>query len=574
MNLKIRLTILLLAVTTTQLKAQHYPKNYFSAPLDTPLVLIGTFGEIRPDHFHSGIDLETDFHDGKWVHAAADGYVSRIKITDDGFGKALYITHPNGYVTVYAHLQSFGNEIQHFVTAAQREQKSYAIELKPKPNELKVKKGDVVAFSGSTGDVDGSHLHFEVRDEKTEEPINPFLFGLQINDTVAPEISYIRVFPLSGQGILNTTDTPATYLVIKSDGEYNVNSLDYIQAFGNIAFGIEATDHQQNSDAALGIYSVSLKVDSNEVYDFKMDRFNFDDTRYVNAHIDYLSKQRDNYTIQRCFRLPGNHLKSFYSDTTQTGYLNFSEEGVHNVEFTVKDYNGNKAVVKFPVITYTDLSQSKFHPVPEGAMLVTPAKGIAIHKSNVDIVIPANAVYENYQFVSSESSMTKGDKSPLYHIGDRFVPVHNPITVSIIPFDLSDSLKSKAVIVSINKYGEPVYEGGSWNEKFLSAKVRHFGDFMVSIDTIPPHVLKEYYPADLNSSRGATVQFRISDNLSGIRSYNILVDGKWILTEYNKHEGLLVGDITEFLQNKTHQIELTVTDNKGNETKFKDNFYF
>jgi hypothetical protein len=573
MNRKTGLTILMLTAITIQLKAQ-YPRNYFSPPLDTPLVLVGTFGEIRADHFHSGIDFSTDLHDGKWVHAAADGYVSRIKISNDGFGKTLYITHPNGYVSVYAHLQSYGNEIQHYVTAAQREQKSYQVELFPKPNSLKVKKGDVVAFSGSTGDVDGPHLHFEIRDGVTEEPINPLLFGLQVNDTVAPVISNIRVFPVAGQGIVNTTDTAATYYVMKNDTGYEVNSLDYIQAFGTIGFGIEATDAQQNSDAQLGIYSLELKVDSTDVYDFKMDRFNFDDRRYANAHIDYFSKERDNYLIQRGFRLPGNHLKTLYSDTTKTGYVTFNEETVHNIQFTVRDFNGNKSIVRFPVLTYSYLGQSNYQSIPEGALLVSPAKGIAIHKADIDIVVPAGAVYENYQFLSSESAMTKGDISPLYHVGDRFTAVHNPVTIGIRPVNLPDSLKPKAVIVSINKYGEKVYEGGIWNEKLLSAKVYHLGDFTVALDTIPPNVVKEYYPADLNSSRGGTVQFRISDDLSGIKSYNIVVDGKWVLTEYNKREGLIIGDIAEFLENKTHHIELTVTDGKGNETNFRDAFYY
>ncbi|MCX6291736.1 MAG: M23 family metallopeptidase [Bacteroidetes bacterium] len=573
MNKRNFFTLLILTMMSAQLEAQHNTKNYFSAPLDSTLRLIGTFGEIRHDHFHSGIDLSTDQQEGKNVHAAADGYVSRIKIAAGGFGKAIYITHPNGMVTVYAHLKKFRNDVQQYVVAHQYEQKSYEIELPLKPKEFKVKKGEVIALSGSSGDVSGPHLHFEIRDGATEEPVNPLLFGFEIQDTIPPVISAIRVFPVPGQGILSNSDTAADYYVQKYDKMNTINTPDNIQVFGNIGFGIEVTDYEQNSEAALGIYSVQLKVDSTIVYEYKMDKFNFNDTRYVNAHIDYASRIRNNLTIQRCFRLPGNHLK-IYPDTNKRGYVNFADDAAHNIEFTTSDFNGNKSTLIFPVISNPLFAQLPYEPVPEGAVLVTPFKGIAIHKPNVEIVIPTGAVYDNYQFLSSESPLRENMITPVYHVGDKTEAVHNAITVGIKPEHFPDSMKAKAAIISFDRYGNQTYEGGTWKNGFLTAQVRHFGDFTMALDTTPPSVTKEYFPADLNSSRGALVQFTVTDNLSGIKDYYAEVDGKWLLMEYNKRENLISGDISAFPQNNQHHIVVKVTDEKGNERTLSDSFYY
>ena len=573
MNKNITFLVLGLMALTFPLKAQHYSTHYFTSPLDSTITLIGTFGEIRPDHFHTGIDISTDQQEGKEVHAAADGYVSRIKITAGGFGKALYITHPNGLVTVYGHLQKFREDIQQYVLSAQTAAKSYEIELTPKAKAMQVKKGEMIALSGSTGDVAGPHLHFEIRDAETEEPINPLFFGLPVTDTLAPVISNIRIFPVPGQGILNTTDTAITYVVQREKGVNTVFPNDIV-ALGQVGFGVEVTDHQQDFNSSLGIYSVQMKIDSVVAYEFKMDRLNFNDLRYANAHIDYQSKMRDNQTFLRCFRLPGNHLK-IYGDTTRRGIINFADYTTHLVTIIVKDFSGNSDTVKFQVVSSTSLSEMQYQPVPEGAVLVTTEKGIAIHKSDVDIAIPPGAIYDNYQFLSSESKLYANRISPIYHIGDPNVAVHNPITIGIKPPKaLPDSLKSKAAIISIDKYGNDQYEGGTWNEEFLTAKVKSFGNFTIAVDTVAPTIIKEYYPADLNSSRGPSIQFTVLDNLSGLKNYSATVDGKWLLMEYNKKESLIIGDISSFTQNMTHNVVVTVTDEKGNERKFSDTFYY
>ncbi len=579
MNLKNTITFLILTILSTQLKAQRYPATYFTSPLDTVLVLEGTFGEIRSNHFHSGIDLSTYQSEGMEVHAAADGYVSRIKISAGGFGKALYITHPNGLVTVYAHLTKFREDIQKMVLTNQYEQKSYEVELFPK--EIKITKGEVIALSGGTGDAEGPHLHFEIRDGLTEEPINPLFFGFPIEDTIAPIITKVRIFPVAGQGILNTTDTAATFVAVnwfnelddtRVKNEYTITSPDFNKVSGLIGFGIETTDHMENSDATLGIYSVQLKVDSNIVYEFKMDRFNFNDSRYVNAHIDYRSMILENQVIQQCFRLPGNHLK-IYPDLSKNGYFNFTEDRTHNIEFLVKDFNGNSSTCHFNLISHTLLTEFTYQPQPKG-VTISDEKGTAIHKADIDVVISSGAVYDTYRFSESEFSPNVNLIAKVFHVGDRTVPIHTSIAIGIKPLHLPDSLKSKAILVSVDEYGFYESEGGNWKGDFLTANVRHFGDFTITIDTVPPTIVKEYYPADQNTSRGLVVQFKIGDNLSGIKNYSATVDGKWILMEFNKHESLITGDIENIPQNETHQIEVTVTDEKGNVAKLSDTFFY
>ena len=368
--------------------------------MDTPFVLLGTFGEIRKNHFHSGIDISTNQLEGKPVFAAADGFVSRIKISNGGFGKAIYVSHPNGFVTVYGHLKKFNKLIQAYVIKAQYEKQSYEIELYPTVAELNVKKREVIAFSGNSGDSDGPHLHFEIRDRKTEEPINPFHFGLRVNDTIPPVISNFRIFSVPGSGVLKNTDTAATFNILKTIPGYSLRTIEPIRVFGKIGFGIETTDYQQSSEAILGIYSVTLKVDDAVIYQYKMDRINFNDMRYVNAHIDYRMKIRENRSILRCFRLPGNHL-SIYSKAIKEGYFNFFNDSTYELEIRVADFNGNQSILNLKMIGSSALSQSLIQPAPLTNDWISEHKGLVVEKPGIKIDIPQGAVYDTYPFESS-----------------------------------------------------------------------------------------------------------------------------------------------------------------------------
>lgn len=563
---------LLLTTSSLFTFAQNYPSGYFIAPLDPPIIITGTFGEIRDNHFHSGIDISTEEDEGLPIMAAADGYVSRIKVSSDGYGKALYITHPNGYVTVYGHLQKFMASINSYVRRLQYERQVFELDINPKESDFIVKQRDVVAYSGSTGSAEDPHVHFEIRDEKTEEPINPLLFGLSVKDNFVPELKLIRLFPLRENGIVNTTDSAETYELKKNKDIYSLKTSETPEVYGNIGFGFGAIDYQDSLMSELGIYSSELYVDGKLTFSTKFDRFNFNDTRYVNAHIDYLSKTRDYVTIQRCHRLPGDNLK-IYGDEFQTGYTNFNDDGTHTIKIDVKDFSGNLAQIEFKVISKTSLQTKIYQPHGNNSAPVTREKGYTLLKPNLEINIPAKAVYENF-FISEEESKSIY-LSDVFRIGDINEPLHSPMNFGIKPNEnIDDSIKQKAVIIRIDEYGTMTSCGGLWNGKFLTTKTNNFGTFAVILDTVPPFFEKYYEPALMNSMYGGELQIRVTDNLSKISTYSGRIDGKWHLFEYDKKNDMLIADIQSMDENLTHEIEMTATDESGNTKVWKSTFYY
>lgn len=431
----------------------------------------------------------------------------------------------------------------------------------------------MIAYSGQTGGAQGPHLHFEIRDAVTEEPINPFLFGLQMFDGIAPEIKYIRVYPTPEAGIVNRTDSSVIYETQNADGILLLNTPDYVQGYGYVGFGISAVDHIDNSTAQLGIYSAELYVDTVLAYSWKLDRFNFSDTKQANAHIDYTAYIRDRNTIERFFRLPGNHL-NIYDDSIKLGTQYFGEDGSHDIKMVVRDFSGNKTQIEFPFLVYSNLNSRPYQGHPEDGMLVTNEKGVTIHKSKLDVSIPTGAVYEDLWYTDQEL------KSPQYlsstfRVGSWYEALNTPITVGIKPeVDIPDSLKSKVVVAEVQSYGRLRARGGMWNGKFVSAQVSTFGDYALMYDTVPPTVVKDYVPADMNSYRGGVVQFKITDNLSKIKSYVGKIDGRWMLFEYDKKNDLLTCDVSALAENKEHKVELTVTDERNNVNEYKYTFYY
>ena len=347
--------------------------------MDIRLLLSGTFGEIRANHFHSGIDIKTGGVEGAAVYAIADGYVSRIKVSAFGYGKAIYVTHPNGYVSVYGHLNRYNKTIGDYVRSEQYRQENFEIELFPAEGTLPVRKGEIIAYSGNSGSSGGPHLHFEIRDGATQKIINPLLFGYEVKDIYKPKITSIKIYPEDASSRVNGSGKSIRYLVEGWGTEHRLANSPVIRLSGNISFAIQVHDQQNDTDNKNGPYSVTLFIDSVEVFRFKMEIFAFDETRYVNSMLDYEEYVRNNVRLQRTKIDPGNKL-GIYDEVMNKGVFRFNDTLTHLLRYEVSDVAGNIASLSFRV----NLKKSRVQSLKNLKMLNRPL--ITTHQTGLKMV--------------------------------------------------------------------------------------------------------------------------------------------------------------------------------------------
>jgi hypothetical protein len=549
--------------------AQEYPQNYFRQPLDIPVSLAGNFGEIRPNHFHAGIDFRTG-KEGLKVHASADGYVSRIKVSPVGYGKVIYITHPNGYVTVYGHLSRYSPEIAKYVKAAQYKAEQFEVELFPKPDEFPVKKGDVIAFSGNTGNSGGPHVHFEIREEKSECPLNPLLFGIKVPDTIAPVIKQIRLVPMDKNSFINGKNQ-ALKLPLHLEPPLQFGPRNYvpqkgiIRVSGRIGVETEVSDRSNNGSGTNQVYELSLGFMVEKAkWEFKMDKICFDDTRYVNAHINYEEKKRSGSTFQRCYLLKNNPSK-IYAQISEDGILSTQSEGAnpsYTLDIETEDFEHNHASAQVELIL------EKAIPAPPSD-LHAYRDSLSYKDANVRLSIPALAMYEDYLFhQSTEKTSPSWAQAPVVEIMDEYTPLQKSMTLSLKTKDLSPETAAHAGMVKVEKSGKLSWEGGTWKDGWMTAQTKEFGKHSVVTDNIPP-ALALVYPASAGGSakleKGKTIRLTVSDNLSGFQKAGASIDGHWVLMEYEPKQNLLTIDTKDTdLTSGKHVLEVKATDEAGN----------
>lgn len=541
-----------------------YPQDYFRSPLDIPLQLSGNFGELRPNHFHAGFDMKTQQREGLKVYAVADGYVSRIKISTFGNGKTIYINHPNGYTSVYGHLQNAVGSIHDIITKAQYKEQSFEVELFFKPDEITVKKGEIIALSGNTGASEGPHLHFEFRDTASEFVINPLLFGYDslLRDTKKPTISGLYVYPLDGNTTVNYAKRPLLLNVsLQKDGSY---LSDKVIANGVIGFGITAFDTDDVSFNNNGVYKVQSFLNGKPNFGYEFNTYSFEDMRFINALIDYPRYKTTQQRVQKLFMKTPYNLRFIQTDETK-GVLNVSPNLSLLYRIEVADFFGNKKLINVPIqydLTSTRIAKEEV----SGPYRVKAAKDSNFEMENASVFFPAGTFYDdfNLNFKAKNNSIT---------VHDDTVPAHSNFTITIKDSTLTAAQREKMFIGRVD--GKKIsYNATFRKDDFFQTKVKVLGTYALVSDTVAPRINMVIPIEGKWINQQKSVQLTIADDLSGIKSYNGYLNGKWVLFEYDNKTRKITHFFTEGLvADGANELKVVVVDNMGNSTTFETRFF-
>ncbi|PQJ12911.1 hypothetical protein CJD36_003965 [Flavipsychrobacter stenotrophus] len=542
-----------------------YPQDYFRNPLDIPIFLAGNFGECRPGHFHSGIDIKTKGEENEPVHAAGDGYVSRIKMEKGGFGHGLYITHPNGYTTLYAHLNNFSPAIQKYVKDKQYEKQRWDVDLQLTPSQFPVKKGDQIAWSGNTGASTAPHLHFEIRNSKTEHPLNPELFGLTIVDNIAPIIREIAI------DTGNIYESTPLFIKVTNNNIVARPVKGLLDTFtgplpGMIGIGINADDFMNGSDNSLTFYTAKLYMDDKLQVQVTLDDIGYDETRYINAYADYRTKELYKKWVQSLFQLPGNQLNGIFSNLNGSkGRLDISDGKAHKIEIVLADDRNNETRVPFYIrSTRPTAAQS----VNTAGTLFAVNKVNSYKDNDISFTLDERQLYDDIHFVLNRKS---GDGlSDKFAIHYSYVPLHHNFDLMIKPNKLIPfALRSKVVLMYTDGKDEDGRAAKTDDNGWYKAAVRNFGTYWLAIDTVPP-VIKSAQKEGAIMSKAKQILFTVKDATTSVKTFNGYIDDKWVCVE--QHGSAFFYKFDEHCSKGKHTFVLKADDENGNSSSYKLTF--
>lgn len=560
MSKKIALSLLIIILSLFSLFAQHE----YAPPLNIPPALSANFGELRGNHFHSGLDYKTQQVISKPVFSVEDGYVSRISVSPGGYGLALYIDHPaTGHTTVYGHLNSFSKKISDYVVAKQYELESFRVDLQLEPDQIPVAKGEQVALSGNTGSSGGPHLHFEFRDTETQDPVDPLLFyANKITDTQKPDLRGIAFYPIAGKGVVNGDVDPLRLNVAKNNQGVPLALNVPVKAWGRIGVGVKAYDRMNGQSNIYGVKHVRLFVDENRVFSSSIGRFSFDKSRMLNTLIDFEDWRERNSFYMKSFVEPGNKL-DFY-DVVNSGFVDIDQERDYRMRYELEDHHGN-------VLTYSFVvkgERQNLEPVDYCGSFMP----WSLHNSfvNQDFVlnIPSGNLYSS---ICYKHDRVKSNHyfSDIYQVHDRPVPLHKSAKMWMkIHTDTLQNRKQYG-IVEITKTGNTSWLGGEYKNGGLEANIGELGrKYAVSADSVPPTIVP-VNPASWVSTR--KIQFRLSDDKSGVSSFRGTINGKYVLFTHDMKSPVYtyLFDDRRLEKGQKQELVFTVTDGVGNRSEYR-----
>ena len=520
-------------------------KPSFIPPFDFPITFSGNFGEIRANHFHGGLDFKTGGTIGKPVRALADGYISRIRVTH-GSGYVLDVAYDNGYSTINRHLSAFVGDVARRVEDLQYEKESWEVEITPEPDEYPVKAGQIIALSGNTGYSFGPHLHLDMIETATDEYIDPLPFFMnKVKDKTAPRAEGIMLFPQPGKGVVEGKQTRRAF---------PAHPTKPITAWGLIGAGIRAYDYMDGVQNKYGVKTVILEVDGEEVFRSTVDRFAYEENRYINSwtHGQYM----------KSFIEPGNRLRMLQASNGNRGLVEINEERPYRFVYTLSDALGNTSKVRFTV----QGQKTTIAPVEHREKYALKWDKVNyLQEPGLELVIPKGMLYDDV-LLNYSVRADSGDIAFTYQLNDTRIPMHNACDLRIGLRRRPVEDMAKYYVAGVTARGGKYRIGGKYEDGVMKVRIRDLGTYTVAVDTVPPVI------TPLNQAqwgRTGKIIFKAKDKETGINTYRGTIDGKYALFgKPNSISGNLVCELDPKHVEKggKHVVEMTVTDGCGNRT--------
>ena len=543
-----------------QPQPEYYPTGYFRNPLNIPISLSGNFGELRPNHYHMGLDIKTNARENLPVHAAADGYISRIKIEPAGFGRALYITHPNGFTTLYAHMNDFNPKIEAYLKKKQYEEEKWHILLEIPAGVLPVKKGEFIGYSGNTGGSQAPHLHFEIRRTEDDVNLNPALFGFPFTDNIAPRLIRLGIYDRTKSVY---QQSPKIYsLKAAGPGSYTPGTSLITVASPRISLAFTGYDTHNGSSNLNGVYSGTLELDEAPVTGFIMDQISYNDTRYLNAHIDYRYKQNAGIYLQHLSELPG-YINSIYWKENGNGVIDLSDGQVHKVKIIVKDADQNTSVIRFSV------KWNGNEPAPEPAIgkMFYPQMIDVFESEDCEFMVGEQCLYDSMQLAYRRSAASSpAAVSAVHSIGASYIPLQDSIVVRIKPSRALNDKDADRTVMEWFAGSKKSVQKVEWQHEWASAAFRDLGSFQLVVDHEPPVIIPSGFTNGSDLSRASRIVFTVKDNLEKFKNVRAEVDGQWIRFSNDKGRTFIY-HFDEKVLKGDHELMIHAEDEAGNITE-------
>ncbi len=524
---------------------------HFGVPFDFPLYLSGNFGELRSNHFHGGLDFKTQGVVGKPLLAIADGYISKVTVTPGGYGNALYLTHDNGYTSVHGHLDRFLPEIAALVRQRQYEEQAFAVALEFAPDEFRFRQGEVVAYAGNTGYSFGPHLHMEIRETATNEPIDPLPFYMdKITDNIAPRATHIMVY-----GCVNTSISQSSLSTPITLRPQQLRDTPLL-AWGRISTAISANDYMNGTHNNYGVRYVRLYVDDRLVSSSDVGRFSFDENRLINSWTDYAEQRTTGRWYMRASIAENNDLRMLRADDNR-GWVIIDEERDYHFRYELEDLHGNRSTYRFVVRGKRMEIPSR---LPRYHYLMDASRDSRFYTQGFELWMPLGTLFDDveldYAVLPSES-----DQADTYQLATMRIPLRRAAEITL-PTHKGESVDGSKLYVARVDGKRRIYCGGTYRYGRITANVTELGSYTVCADTVAPRIT----PIGSTSWRKqGRVVCRIADAETGIRDYRGTIDGRWVLFKYSSKNARLTCDLrAEGIGPGRHQVEITVTDMRGN----------